>query len=32
MIPEAFEHAHMETGLVTAVGFLVAFTVERAWG
>ncbi len=30
MIPEAFERAHMLTGLVTTLGFLVAFTISRA--
>ncbi|MGA5760584.1 ZIP family metal transporter [Nonomuraea bangladeshensis] len=29
MIPEAFENAHMLTGLITTVGFLTAFAVER---
>ncbi|WP_336922524.1 ZIP family metal transporter [Aquipuribacter sp. SD81] len=29
MIPEAFERAHLVTGLVTAVGFLTAFTVHE---
>jgi ZIP family zinc transporter len=29
MIPEAFERAHLLTGLITTVGFLVAFTVHR---
>ena len=29
MIPEAFERAHALTGLITAVGFLSAFAVER---
>lgn len=32
MIPEAFERTHALTGLITAVGFLVAFTIERAHG
>lgn len=30
MIPEAFERAHALTGLITAIGFLIAFTIERA--
>ncbi|MER7127891.1 ZIP family metal transporter [Streptosporangium saharense] len=29
MIPEAFERAHLFTGLITTLGFLTAFTVER---
>ena len=29
MIPEAFEVTHGWTGLITAVGFLIAFSVER---
>jgi len=29
MIPEAFENTHVLTGLITAVGFLVAFGIER---
>jgi ZIP family zinc transporter len=29
MIPEAFERAHMLTRLITTMGFLAAFTVER---
>jgi len=29
MIPEAFERAHVMTGLVTTLGFLTAFTVQR---
>jgi ZIP family zinc transporter len=29
MIPEAFENAHLWTGLITTVGFLVAFAIER---
>jgi zinc transporter, ZIP family len=32
MIPEAFEQAHLESGLITAFGFLLAFTIERAAG
>ncbi|MCK2215693.1 ZIP family zinc transporter [Actinomadura sp. ATCC 31491] len=32
MIPEAFEDAHILTGLITTVGFLVAFAVERLAG
>jgi zinc transporter, ZIP family len=30
MIPEAFEQAHLYAGLITVLGFMVAFTVERA--
>ncbi|TKR23635.1 ZIP family zinc transporter [Cellulomonas hominis] len=30
MIPEAFERAHLLTGLITALGFLTAFAVERS--
>jgi ZIP family zinc transporter len=30
MIPEAFERAHMFTGLVTTLGFLTAFAISRA--
>jgi ZIP family zinc transporter len=30
MIPEAFEKTHTWTGLITTVGFLVAFAVDRA--
>ena len=29
MVPEAFDEAHLVTGLVTATGFLTAFAVER---
>ncbi|NUS08300.1 MAG: ZIP family zinc transporter [Nonomuraea sp.] len=29
MIPEAFERAHVLTGLITTVGFLSAFAIER---
>lgn len=29
MIPEAFERTHLLTGLVTALGFLTAFVIER---
>jgi ZIP family zinc transporter len=29
MIPEAFEVTHGWTGLITAVGFLIAFSIER---
>jgi ZIP family zinc transporter len=29
MIPEAFERTHVLTGLITTIGFLVAFGVER---
>jgi ZIP family zinc transporter len=32
MIPEAYERTHLLTGLITAVGFLVAFTVSRGGG
>ncbi|MEO5831737.1 MAG: ZIP family zinc transporter [Nakamurella sp.] len=31
MIPEAFEKAHAMTGLITAAGFLTAFSIGR-WG
>jgi ZIP family zinc transporter len=30
MIPEAFERTHLYAGLITGVGFLLAFAVERA--
>ena len=30
MIPEAFEHTRTWTGVITTLGFLVAFTIERA--
>ncbi|MGD9959457.1 ZIP family metal transporter [Nocardioides sp.] len=30
MIPEAFERAHLFTGLIAALGFMVAFTIGRA--
>lgn len=30
MIPEAFERAHVFTGLITTLGFLTAFAMERA--
>ncbi|GAB3573115.1 ZIP family zinc transporter [Amycolatopsis endophytica] len=30
MVPEAFERAGMATGLVTVLGFLTAFAIERA--
>jgi ZIP family zinc transporter len=30
MIPEAFERAHLLTGLIATVGFLAAFTIHRA--
>jgi len=30
MIPEAFEEAHVWTGLITSLGFLVAFAVHQA--
>jgi ZIP family zinc transporter len=29
MIPEAFERTHMYTGLITTIGFMVSFGVER---
>ncbi|HUR73634.1 MAG TPA: hypothetical protein VMZ00_05120 [Sporichthya sp.] len=29
MIPEAFERAHALTGLITTIGFLTAFSIER---
>ena len=32
MIPEAFERAHLLTGLITAAGFLTAFAVEQLGG
>jgi ZIP family zinc transporter len=32
MIPEAFERTHALTGLITAVGFLTAFSIERLGG
>ncbi|WNV88110.1 ZIP family zinc transporter [Umezawaea sp. Da 62-37] len=32
MIPEAFERSGLYTGLITTVGFLTAFTVERMGG
>ncbi len=32
MIPEAFEEAHVLTGLITAAGFLTAFAITRAGG
>jgi zinc transporter, ZIP family len=32
MIPEAFERAHLVTGLVTTVGFLLAFAVHDVGG
>ncbi len=32
MIPEAFARTHVLTGLVAAVGFLLAFTLERVGG
>ncbi|MEV8636603.1 ZIP family zinc transporter [Streptosporangium sp. NPDC051023] len=32
MIPEAFERAHIFTGLITTIGFLTAFTIERLGG
>jgi ZIP family zinc transporter len=30
MIPEAFERTHVLTGLVTTLGFLASFALERA--
>jgi ZIP family zinc transporter len=30
MIPEAFERAHLYAGLIAVIGFMVAFTIERA--
>lgn len=30
MIPEAFEQTHLYAGLIATVGFMVAFTIERA--
>jgi zinc transporter, ZIP family len=30
MIPEAFEQAHLYTGLIATVGFMLSFAVERA--
>jgi len=30
MIPEAFEETHVWTGLITTVGFLLAFAIDRA--
>ncbi|MET0928499.1 MAG: ZIP family zinc transporter, partial [Aeromicrobium sp.] len=30
MIPEAFEKAHLYAGLLTTIGFLLAFTIGRA--
>ncbi|GAA2298060.1 ZIP family zinc transporter [Nonomuraea roseoviolacea subsp. roseoviolacea] len=32
MIPEAFENAHLMTGLITLAGFLLAFAVSKAGG
>jgi len=29
MIPEASEQAHLYAGLIAALGFMVAFTIER---
>ncbi|OBG13020.1 ZIP family zinc transporter [Mycolicibacterium celeriflavum] len=29
MVPEAFEEAHTLTGVITAIGFLTAFAIER---
>lgn len=30
MIPEAFERAHLVAGLIATIGFIVAFSIERA--
>lgn len=30
MIPEAFERAHLLSGLIATIGFIVAFSIERA--
>ena len=30
MVPEAFQRTHLLTGLITTLGFLVAFAIERA--
>jgi zinc transporter, ZIP family len=30
MIPEAFERAHLYTGLITTLGFMLSFAVERS--
>jgi zinc transporter, ZIP family len=32
MIPEAFEQAHVLTGLITALGFLAAFALHLSGG
>lgn len=32
MVPEAFEHAHDATGLITVLGFLAAFVLSKAGG
>jgi ZIP family zinc transporter len=32
MIPEAFDDAHVLTGLITTLGFLTAFSIERLGG
>jgi zinc transporter, ZIP family len=32
MIPEAFERTHLYAGLITTIGFLIAFTISRAAG
>ncbi|MDR8408012.1 ZIP family zinc transporter [Nonomuraea sp. 3-1Str] len=32
MIPEAFDNAHLMTGLITLAGFLLAFAVSKAGG
>ena len=30
MVPEAFENAHLLVGLITVLGFLVAFALSQA--
>jgi ZIP family zinc transporter len=32
MVPEAFEHAHDATGLITVIGFLAAFALSKLGG
>ena len=32
MIPEAFERAHLLTGLITTLGFLTAFSIDQLGG
>jgi ZIP family zinc transporter len=32
MIPEAFERAHLLSGLVAVIGFLIAFTISQLGG